>query len=133
MKTALLKAAERDNSVVVRTSAVQALGRFGDPTILTRLQKIAETDGAEEVKVVAATSVMEIIRREGGPIKLTAGGPTTAKTTNPDATYTIMEFPVRKEVRLDLTPVNVVGPKGVAKVLRDDDGTRIKVYFSDLP
>ncbi|HEX7332276.1 MAG TPA: hypothetical protein VF290_12310 [Pyrinomonadaceae bacterium] len=52
---------------------------------------------------------------------------------NPDGTYTIIEYPVKKEVQVNLTPVNVTGAKGVATILRDDDGTRIKLNLTDVP
>ena len=59
---------------------------------------------------------------------------TVTKTVqNPDGTYTIIEYPVKKEVTLSLTPVNVVGAKGVATILRDDDGTRIKLNLTNVP
>src|ERR1051325_1662210 len=59
----------------------------------------------------------------------------TQKTAvqNPDGTYTIIEYPVKKEVSVNLTPVNVTGAKGVATILRDDDGTRIKLNLTDVP
>jgi hypothetical protein len=52
---------------------------------------------------------------------------------NPDGTFTIIEYPVKKEVTVNLTPVNVSGAKGVATILRDDDGTRIKLNLTDVP
>jgi hypothetical protein len=52
---------------------------------------------------------------------------------NPDGTYTIIEYPVKKEVTLNLTPVNVTGAHGVATILRDDDGTRIKLNLTGVP
>ena len=52
---------------------------------------------------------------------------------NPDGTYTIIEYPVKKEVTVALTPINVAGAKGVATILRDDDGTRIKLNLTDVP
>jgi hypothetical protein len=59
---------------------------------------------------------------------------TVTKTVqNPDGTYTIIEYPVKKEVTLALTPVNVAGAKGVATILRDDDGTRIKLNLTGVP
>src|SRR5687767_1606157 len=60
---------------------------------------------------------------------------TTTKTTvqNPDGTYTIIEYPAKKEVTLNLTPVNVSGAQGVATILRDDDGTRIKLNLNNVP
>jgi len=59
---------------------------------------------------------------------------TVTKTVqNPDGTYTVIEYPVKKEVTLTLTPVNVTGAKGVATILRDDDGTRIKLNLTNVP
>ncbi|HET6975077.1 MAG TPA: hypothetical protein VFI24_02055 [Pyrinomonadaceae bacterium] len=59
---------------------------------------------------------------------------TVTKTVqNPDGTYTIIEYPVKKEVTVALTPINVTGAKGVATILRDDDGTRIKLNLTNVP
>jgi hypothetical protein len=57
----------------------------------------------------------------------------TKAVQNPDGTYTIIEYPVKKEVTLNLTPITVTGAKGVATILRDDDGTRIKLNLADVP
>ena len=59
---------------------------------------------------------------------------TVTKTVqNPDGTYTIIEYPAKKEVTLNLNPVNIANAKGVATILRDDDGTRIKLNLTDIP
>ncbi len=59
---------------------------------------------------------------------------TVTKTVqNPDGTYTIIEYPVKKEVTLTLNPVKIQGAKGVATILRDDVGTRIKLNLTDVP
>src|ERR1044072_480968 len=59
---------------------------------------------------------------------------TVTKTVqNPDGTYSIIEYPAKKEVMVNLTPINVTGAKGVATILRDDDGTRIKLNLTDVP
>ena len=60
---------------------------------------------------------------------------TTTKTVvqNPDGTYTVIEYPAKKEIMLDLTPVAIQGAKGVATILRDDDGTRIKLNLTNVP
>jgi hypothetical protein len=59
---------------------------------------------------------------------------TVTKTVqNPDGTYTIIEYPAKKEVTVNLTPINVTGAKGVATILRDDDGTRIKLNLTEVP
>jgi hypothetical protein len=57
----------------------------------------------------------------------------TKVVQNPDGTYTIIEYPVKKEVTLNLTPINVTGAQGVATILRDDDGTRIKLNLTNVP
>jgi len=59
----------------------------------------------------------------------------TQKTAvqNPDGTYTIIEYPAKKQVTVNLSPVNIAGAKGVATILRDDDGTRIKLNLTDVP
>mgnify|MGYP001230981975 CR=1 FL=1 len=67
---------------------------------------------------------------------------TTTKTTtvtkkevvaNPDGTYTVIEYPVGKEVTVELTPNQLEGAKGWAKVLRTDDGTTVALDLSGLP
>lgn len=59
---------------------------------------------------------------------------TVTKTVqNPDGTYTIIEYPAKKEVTLTLNPVNITGANGVATILRDDDGTRIKLNLTNVP
>jgi hypothetical protein len=59
--------------------------------------------------------------------------PTKTVVQNPDGTYTIIEYPAKKEVMLNLTPINITGAKGVATILRDDDGTRIKLNLTSVP
>jgi hypothetical protein len=58
---------------------------------------------------------------------------TVTKTVqNPDGTYTIIEYPAKKEVKIQLNPINTTGT-GVATILRDDDGTRIKLNLTNVP
>ena len=52
---------------------------------------------------------------------------------NPDGSYTVIEYPVGKEVTVELTPLNIQGAKGWAKVMRADDGTTIALDVSGLP
>jgi hypothetical protein len=67
----------------------------------------------------------------------TLGQTTTTTVTktvqNPDGTYTVIEYPAKKEVMVNLTPVTITGAKGVATILRDDDGTRIKLNLTNVP
>lgn len=61
--------------------------------------------------------------------------PTTVTKTvqNPDGTYTVIEYPVGKETIVNLDPVTITGAKGVATILRDDNGTRIKLNLTGVP
>jgi hypothetical protein len=52
---------------------------------------------------------------------------------NPDGTFTVIEYPVKKEVTVTLNPINITGATGVATILRDDDGTRIKLNLANVP
>lgn len=61
--------------------------------------------------------------------------PTTVTKTiqNADGTYTVIEYPVGKETTVTLNPVTITGANGVATILRDDNGTRIKLNLTGLP
>jgi hypothetical protein len=54
---------------------------------------------------------------------------TTKKTTavqNPDGTWTVIEYPVGKEVMVNLAPgTTIAGAKGMAKIMRSADGTKV--------
>lgn len=52
---------------------------------------------------------------------------------NPDGTYTVIEYPVGKEVTVELTPFEIKGAKGYAKIMRAADGTTVAVDLSGLP
>ncbi len=59
---------------------------------------------------------------------------TVTKTVqNPDGTYTVIEYPAKKEVIVNLSPISIQGAKGVATILRDDTGTRIKLNLTSVP
>jgi hypothetical protein len=61
---------------------------------------------------------------------------TTKKTEvvqNADGTYTVIEYPVGKEVVVNLAPgTTVTGSKGVARVMRSADGTKVAVDLSGV-
>jgi hypothetical protein len=61
--------------------------------------------------------------------------PTTVTKTvqNADGTYSVIEYPVGRETIVNLDPVTITGAKGVATILRDDDGTRIKLNLTGVP
>jgi hypothetical protein len=49
----------------------------------------------------------------------------TAVVQNADGSYSVIEYPVGKEVTVQLTPYNLQGASGTARVLRAADGTKI--------
>lgn len=61
----------------------------------------------------------------------------TKKTTvvqNPDGSYTVIEYPVDKEVTVNLVPgTTIAGAKGLARVMRSADGTKIHLDLSGVP
>ncbi|MEP6819712.1 MAG: hypothetical protein ABJA18_09275, partial [bacterium] len=69
------------------------------------------------------------------PTTVVTQTPTTVTKTiqNPDGTYTIIEYPLKKETVVTLTPVTLTGAKGVATILRDDNGTRVVLNLTDVP
>lgn len=59
---------------------------------------------------------------------------TVTKTVqNPDGTYTVIEYPVGKEVQLTFTPVGLTTTKAVGTIVRADDGTRVVLNLTDIP
>jgi hypothetical protein len=53
---------------------------------------------------------------------------------NPDGSYTVIEYPVGKEVSVTLTPLTTVtGSTGVARVMRAADGTKVWVDLTGVP
>ncbi len=73
---------------------------------------VATTGFAQDVKVTKKTEVVQ----------------------NADGTYTVIEYPVGKEVSINLTPVTTVtGSTGVARVMRAADGTKVWVDLTGVP
>lgn len=84
----------------------------------------------------AVPTGLTVIPRTHSPVAVAATTNPTAgitQTTNADGTFTVIEYPQGREITLNMNPVSITGAKGVATVLRDDNGTRIKLNFSELP
>jgi HEAT repeats len=126
---ALTKALEKDPSSNVRAQSATALTKIGDANALETLQTASTDDESSKVRT-AANAALLAIRARPEP-----SAPIMVRQTvqNPDGTYAIIEYPVRKEVTVNLTSINVTGAKGVATILRDDDGTKIKLNLTDVP
>lgn len=53
---------------------------------------------------------------------------------NADGSYTVIEYPVGKEITVNLTPATTISTaKGIARVIRSADGTKVFFDVSDLP
>src|SRR5690242_2322333 len=58
----------------------------------------------------------------------------TEVVQNPDGSYTVIEYPVGKEVRVNLSPfTTVTGSTGYARVMRAADGTKVWFDLSGIP
>src|SRR6266498_2124712 len=69
------------------------------------------------------------------PTTIVTQTPTTVTKTvqNPDGTYTVIEYPVGKEVKIVMNPIALTKSKAVGTILRDDTGTRIVLNVTDVP
>lgn len=86
------------------------------------------------VLLVVSTAVAVLAQTPApDPIQPQTQTPVTTVTQHPDGTYTIIEYPTGKEVKVTLNPVEGTGATGLATILRDDDGTRIQLNLSGLP
>jgi hypothetical protein len=65
--------------------------------------------------------------------KTTTTTQVTKTVQNPDGTYSVIEYPLKKEVTVTLNPVTLTNSKAVATILRDDDGTRVVLNLTDVP
>ncbi len=57
----------------------------------------------------------------------------TKTVQNPDGSYTVVEYPVGKEVNITLNPVTLTSSKAVGTIMRDDTGTKIVLNLTDVP
>jgi len=57
----------------------------------------------------------------------------TQTIQNPDGTFTVVEYPVGKETIVNLNPVGITGATGTATILRNADGSTIRVNLTSLP
>jgi hypothetical protein len=70
----------------------------------------------------------------GQQTKTTTTTTVTKSVQNPDGTWTVVEFPVGKEVVVDLTPATTItGATGRATILRNPDGTTVRVNLTGIP
>jgi hypothetical protein len=83
--------------------------------------------------VILGISTAMLARGQTQPQTQTTTTTVTQTVQNPDGSYTVIEYPVGKEVKITLNPVTLTGANGVATILRDDNGTRIKLNLTGVP
>jgi len=84
--------------------------------------------------LAAALLIFSVVALAAAQTQTQTTTTTVTKTVqNADGTYTVIEYPVGKEVKINLTPVTVPGANGIATILRDANGTRIKLNLTGLP
>jgi len=83
-------------------------------------------------KLIIALAVITLVLSAAA---IAFGQTTTVTRTvqNPDGTYSIIEYPVGREVAVTLNPISIPGASGTMTVLRDSSGTTIKVNLRGLP
>lgn len=83
--------------------------------------------------VIFSTAALVAAQTVMAPQKETTTTTVTKTVQNADGTYSVIEYPVGKEVKITLTPVTIPGANGIATILRDADGTKIKLNLTGLP
>ncbi|HSS22785.1 MAG TPA: hypothetical protein VLL54_22115 [Pyrinomonadaceae bacterium] len=87
---------------------------------------------AAALLIFAATAFVAA-QTEVIPQTQTTTATVTKTVQNPDGTYTVIEYPVGKEVQLTFTPIGLTNTKTVGTIIRDDAGTRIVLNMTDVP
>jgi hypothetical protein len=89
---------------------------------------------AGAVLLSLTTAGMALAQETQTTTTTTAAGTTVTQTTqNPDGSWTVVEYPVGKEVIVNLTPSTTIpGAKGTAKIMRMANGTTINVDLAGL-
>jgi hypothetical protein len=83
--------------------------------------------------LIFSTAALVAGQEQTQPVTVTQTPTTVTKTfQNADGTFTVIEYPLKKETVVTLNPVTLKS-KGVATILRDDDGTRIVLNMTDVP
>ncbi len=113
-------------AVIPHTTTVAAVTT---PTIVT-----PTTVTTAPATVTSPTIVTTTPATVTSPTIVTTTPATVTKTVqNPDGSYTIIEYPVGKEVPLAFTPVSLTTSKAVGTILRDDNGTKVILNVTDVP
>jgi hypothetical protein len=85
------------------------------------------------VALTLAVSGLAFAQNTQTPTTTTSTTTVTKTVKNPDGSYTVIEYPVGKEVIVNLTPTDMsTGAKGTARVMRMNDMTTINLDLAGL-
>ncbi|HEV7475537.1 MAG TPA: hypothetical protein VGN90_15895 [Pyrinomonadaceae bacterium] len=84
--------------------------------------------------LILSAAAVAAAQTETLPTTQTQTTTTVTKTVqNPDGTYTVIEYPLKKETTVTLNPIGLTNSTGVATILRDDNGTRVVLNLTGVP
>jgi hypothetical protein len=83
--------------------------------------------------LVAGQTQTQMPQPQQPPTQTTTTTAVTKTVQNADGTYTVIEYPLKKEVQITLNPVSLTNSKAVGTILRDDDGTRVILNLTNVP
>ncbi|HJU55764.1 MAG TPA: anti-sigma factor [Pyrinomonadaceae bacterium] len=89
--------------------------------------------------ILSFATVNAVLAQDTQPTTTTPTTTTTVTTTetkavqNADGSWTVVEYPVDKEVTVNLTPLNIANATGRAVIHRMADGTMVKLDLAGLP
>ena len=95
--------------------------------LVTAALAFAAAAAIGQTQPTTTTTVTKTVQNPDGTTQV------TKTVQNADGTYTIIEYPVGKEVSLILNPISLTDATGTATVLRDPTGTTIKLNLAGLP
>ena len=123
-----------DDSLTAYDPAGKIFFRSAVPTgftVIPRATVAAVTTPATDTPTVVA--VTPAVTDTPTVAAVTTQATVTKTVQNADGTFSVIEYPVGKETIVNLDPITLTGAKGVATILRDDNGTRIKLNLTGLP
>jgi hypothetical protein len=78
-------------------------------------------------------STAALVAAQTEPTQTTTTTTVTKTVQNPDGTYSVIEYPLKKETVVNLNSVGLTNATGVATILRDDNGTRVILNLTNVP
>jgi hypothetical protein len=95
--------------------------------VLVLLLAAASAVAAQAQPTTTTKTVTTTVKNPDGTTQV------TKTVQHPDGTYTIIEYPVGKQIAVVLDPIALKEANGTATILRDPTGTTVKLNLSGMP